>query len=97
MDVRHREDRLINHLNNIAMLTHGSDSQKKVQKEIDGITAVLVQERIVTKRHRIKDHFPLRPMTIVHILFIWSKIFFYSMWLKVKIIMCQLKSFFKWG
>jgi hypothetical protein len=44
------EDRLINPLNNIIVLSYGTEEQKKIEKEIDRIMDVLVDKGIVSER-----------------------------------------------
>jgi hypothetical protein len=55
MDINEREDKLINPLNSILLLTYGTECQIKVNKEIDKIVDVLEQENIIRKRRKIKS------------------------------------------
>ena len=48
----HLEDRIINPLNNILLLSYGSDIFKDVELEIQRVVTVLEQASIIKKRTR---------------------------------------------
>ena len=50
VNISHLEDRILNPLNSILLLSYGSDVYKDVVKEIRRVVAVLEKEHLITKR-----------------------------------------------
>lgn len=48
--LRDREDKILNPLNSIILLTHGTAKFKEVEKEVKRIVTVLEQEKLINKR-----------------------------------------------
>ena len=50
VNISHLEDRILNPLNSILLLSYGSDVYKDVEKEIQRVVSVLEEEHLNTKR-----------------------------------------------
>lgn len=50
MNIRERDDLLLNPLNNIILLTHGTKEFEQVEKNVRRIVDILEKERIITRR-----------------------------------------------
>jgi hypothetical protein len=54
MNIRERDDQIVNGLNNILMEVYDTPHYKKIEKEIETIIKILERERVITKRRRKK-------------------------------------------
>jgi hypothetical protein len=52
MDAREREDKIINPLNNILLLSENHEQYTELDKEVTRVIRVLEEERIIPKRIR---------------------------------------------
>jgi hypothetical protein len=52
MDISNFEDKVLNSLNSILLITFGSDMYKDVEKEIQRIVTILEKKHLIRKRIR---------------------------------------------
>lgn len=53
MNIRERDDQLMNPLNNILMLAYGTEGYEEIEKQVNRIVSILEKERIITPRRII--------------------------------------------